>query len=117
MTVERFLPRQRAPYRPSVDTPSPYVEVVRAGERIYLSAQSGVGHDGKVAAPGDAVAQTNATMDRLATALAAAGASLADITKLTTSIVDRSHRKDVYDSISRRLADVYPVSTGLVVAG
>jgi enamine deaminase RidA (YjgF/YER057c/UK114 family) len=117
MTVQRFLPRLRAPYRPSADTPSPYAEVVRAGERIYLSAQGGVAQDGKVGAPGDAVAQTNATLDRLETALAVVGASLADITKLTTSIIDRSHRKDVYGTISRRLRNVYPVSTGLIVAG
>ena len=43
--------------------------------------------------------------------------SLRDITKLTTCIVDRDHRKAVYDAIGARLAGVYPVSTGLVVAG
>jgi enamine deaminase RidA (YjgF/YER057c/UK114 family) len=117
MTVARFLPRLRAPYRPSVDARSPCVEAVRAGERIYLSAQSGAGHDGTVGAPGDAAAQTHATMDRLEAALAAAGASLGDITKLTTCIVDRGHRQEVYGTISRRLPNVHPVSTGLVVAG
>ena len=117
MTVARFLPRRRAPYRPNADAPSPYMEAVRAGERIYLSAQSNARHDGKVGAPGDAVAQTNASMDCLEAALAAAGASLADITKLTTCIVDRSHRRAVYGTINRRLPSVYPVSTGLVVAG
>src|SRR5262245_22888902 len=109
MSVQRFLARVRAPYRPSGDTPSPYAEVVRAGERIYLSAQGGLGENGKVGAPGDAVGQTNAILDRLEQALAAAGASLADITKLTTSIIDRGHRKDVYGTISRRLRNVYPV--------
>ncbi|MBO0743047.1 MAG: hypothetical protein J2P51_16690, partial [Hyphomicrobiaceae bacterium] len=117
MTVQRYLPRLRAPYRPSADTPSPYAEVVQAGDRIYLSAQGGAGEDGKVGAPGDAVAQTNAALDHLEMALAAAGASLGDITKLTTSIIDRSHRKDVYGTINRRLRNVYPVSTGLIVAG
>jgi enamine deaminase RidA (YjgF/YER057c/UK114 family) len=117
MTVQRYLPRLRAPYRPSADTPSPYADVVRAGERIFLSAQGGAGQDGRVGAPGDAVAQTNAALDGLEAALAAAGASLADITKLTTSIIDRSHRKDVYSTINRRLRNVYPVSTGLIVAG
>src|SRR5690349_23049867 len=92
MTLQRYLPRLRAPYRPSADTPSPYAEVVRAGERIYLSAQGGAGQDGRIGAPGDAPAQTNAALDRLEMALAAAGASLANVTKLTTSIIDRSHR-------------------------
>src|SRR5262245_38402403 len=117
MTLARFLPRRRAPYRPSADAAGAYVEAVRAGERIYLSAQSGAGHDGTLGAPGDATAQTHATMDRLEAALAAAGASLADITKLTTCIVDRGHRQAVYGTINRRLPNVHPVSTGLVVAG
>lgn len=117
MTVERFLPRRRASYRLSADTPAPYADAVRAGDRVYLSAQSGAGSDGKVAALGDAAAQTNTALDRLEAALTAAGGSLGDITKLTTAIVDRGHRTAVYGAISRRLPNVYPVSTGLVVAG
>ncbi len=117
MTVERFLPRRRAAYRPGADTPAPYADAVRAGERIYLSAQSAAAPDGTVAALGDATAQTDAALDRLEAALAAAGGSLRDITKLTTSIVDRGHRRDVYAAISRRLPNVHPVSTGLVVGG
>ena len=117
MSPRRFLMRQRAAYRPGTDTPAPYAQAVRAGERIYLSAQSAAEADGLVAVLGDAAAQTNAAMDRLETALSAAGGSLKDITKLTTSIVDRAHRRDVYAAIRRRLPDVYPVSTGLVVAG
>ncbi len=117
MTVERFLPRRRASYRPSADAPAPFADAVRVGERIYLSAQSGAGPDGKITALGDAAAQTDAAIDHLEAALAAAGGSLRDITKLTTSIVDRGHRAAVYGAISRRLPNVYPVSTGLVVAG
>ena len=117
MTVHRFLPRQRASYRPGAGTPAPYADAVRAGERIYLSAQSAAAPDGTVTVLGDAAAQTDATLDGLEVALAAAGGSLKDITKLTTSIVDRGHRRDVYATISRRLSNVYPVSTGLVVGG
>ena len=117
MTLHRCLIRQAATYRPGTDTAAPYAQAVRAGERIYLSGQSGAGRDGRVAACGDAAAQTNAAIDGLEAALAAAGANLTDITKLTTAIVDRDHRRDVYGAISRRLPNVYPVSTGLVVAG
>src|SRR5262245_34263983 len=117
MTVQRYLPCLRAPYRPGADTPNPYADVVRAGERIYLSAQGGAGQDGRIGAPGDAPSQTNAALDRLEMALAAAGASLAAIPKLTAPIIDSSHRKDGYGTISRRLRNVYPVSTGLIVAG
>src|SRR5262245_31426872 len=117
MTVQRFLPRRRASYRPGADTPAPYADAVRAGERIYLSAQSAAAPDGEVKALGDATAQTNSALDRLEAALAAAGGSLAAIPKLPTAIVDRAHRRDAYAAISRRLPNVFPVSTGLVVGG
>ncbi len=73
--------------------------------------------DGSVAGLGDAAAQTDAALDNIETALNAAGGSLRDITKLTTSLVDRAHRQQVYNTIGRRLKDVFPVSTGLIVAG
>ena len=75
------------------------------------------GRRGGVAELGDAAGQTHAAIDRIEAALAAAGGSLRDITKLTTCIIDRDHRAAVYGAIGRRLQGVFPVSTGLVVAG
>lgn len=96
---------------------SPIASAVRAGERAFMSGQSALRHDGSVAGLGDAAAQTDATIDGIEAALTAAGGSLKDITKLTTCIVDREHRKAVYETIGRRLQGVFPVSTGLVTAG
>ena len=117
MRVERYLPRARTTYRPGADARGATADAVRAGERIYLSAQGGGAPDGRIGALGDAAAQANAAVDRLEAALAAAGGTLKDITKLTTSLVDRAHRAAVYGTIGRRLPNVHPVSTGLVVAG
>ncbi len=69
------------------------------------------------AGPGDAAAQTHAALDRLEASLKAAGGSLANLTKLTTCIVDRGYRSHVYGVITERVPNVRPVSTGLVVAG
>jgi enamine deaminase RidA (YjgF/YER057c/UK114 family) len=85
--------------------------------RVFLSAQSALSAAGAVRGLGDPAAQAEAALDHIEAALAAAGGSLRDITKLTTCIADRDHRKAAYDTIGRRLAGVYPVSTGLVVAG
>lgn len=109
MNIERLLPMSR----PAGGVAS----AVRAGERLYLSAASASTPQGTVVALGDAAGQTHAAIDRIEAALAAAGGSLADITKLTTCIIDRDHRKAVYEVIGRRLKGVFPVSTGLVVAG
>ena len=96
---------------------SPVAGAVRCGSRVFLSGRSALRPDGSVTGPGDAAAQAHAALDQLETALQAAGGSLQDITKLTTSLVDRAHRKPVYEAIGRRLRDVFPVSTGLLVAG
>jgi enamine deaminase RidA (YjgF/YER057c/UK114 family) len=84
---------------------------------VFLSGQTALRSDGTVAGLGDPAAQTQAAIDGIEAALATVGGSRNDITKLTTSIIDRDHRRAVYETIGRRLAGVYPVSTGLVVAG
>src|SRR3977135_2379458 len=95
----------------------PIAGAVRAGERIYLSGANALRADGTVAGPGDAAAQTHAALDRLEASLKAAGGSLANLSKLTTCIVDRGYRSDVYRAITERVGDARPVSTGLGGAG
>src|SRR3979409_2060741 len=96
---------------------TPIAGAVRAGERVYLSGANALRADGTVAGPGDAAAQHHAALDRLEASLKAAGGSLANLTKLTTCIVDRGYRSDVYGVITERVPNVRPVSTGLGVAG
>jgi enamine deaminase RidA (YjgF/YER057c/UK114 family) len=95
----------------------PVSGAVRAGERIFLSGGNALRADGTIAGPGDAAAQTHAALDTLEAALASAGGSLANLTKLTTCIVDRGYRAAVYRVINERVPSARPVSTGLVVAG
>ena len=90
---------------------------IRAGERVFLGGANALQTDGRVAGLGDPAAQANAALDRLEDALSAAGGSLASLTKLTTCVVDRGFRTDIYAVIARRLPNVRAVSTGLVVAG
>src|SRR5690349_4315972 len=89
----------------------------RAGARVFLSGRSALQTDGSVAGQGDPAAQAHAALDNIEVAMQAVGGSLRDITKLTTSLVDRAHRRPVYEAIGQRLRDVFPVSTGLIVAG
>jgi enamine deaminase RidA (YjgF/YER057c/UK114 family) len=117
MPYESLLPFDTAPFMPAGRTPSAMASAIRCGSRLFLSAGTAVQLDGSVVGLGDAAAQTHAALDRLETALQAAGGTLRDITKLTTSLVDRAHRKPVYEAIGSRLKNVFPVSTGLLVAG
>jgi len=117
MPQDRFVPLEAASLLPDGPAATSVAGAIRCGSRVFLSGRSALRSDGSVAGLGDAAAQTDAALDNIEAALAAAGGSLRDIIKLTTSLVDRAHRKAVYDTIGRRLKDVFPVSTGLIVAG
>ena len=67
--------------------------------------------------PGAAAAQAEAVFDRLHDALAAAGGIETDVCKITMQISDRAYRQAIYGVLGRRLAGVFPVSTGLIVKG
>jgi enamine deaminase RidA (YjgF/YER057c/UK114 family) len=117
MPHDRFVPLEAASLLPDGLAATTIAGAVRSGHRVFLSGRSALCPDGSVGGLGDAAAQTEVALDNIETALVAAGGSLRDLTKLTTSLVDRAHRKAVYDTIGRRLKDVFPVSTGLIVAG
>ncbi len=95
----------------------PVASATLCGSRVFLSGRSALRSDGTVAGLGDPAAQAHAALDSIETALQAAGGSLRDVTRLTTSLIDRAHRKPVYEAIGQRLRDVFPVGTGLIVAG
>jgi enamine deaminase RidA (YjgF/YER057c/UK114 family) len=101
---------------PALKSP-PICAALRVGERVFLSAANALQSDGTVAGAGDPAAQTHAAMDQLEAALRTVGGSLANITKLTTCVVDRGFRTACYQVIQERLGGISPVSTGLVVAG
>ena len=63
--------------------------VVAAGTRtIYTAGQVSIDADGKLVGPGDLAVQTAQVMRNVGLALAAAGASFADVVKITTYVVN-----------------------------
>jgi len=63
--------------------------VVAAGTRtIYTAGQVSIDADGKLVGAGDRAAQTAQVMRNVGLALAAAGASFADVVKITTYVVN-----------------------------
>lgn len=72
-----------------VSKPTGYTHVVSGqGRLIYVSGQVAVSAAGEVIGEGDLAAQANQVFENLKTCLAAAGASFADVTKLTTFVVN-----------------------------
>ena len=92
--------------------------VVAQGRMVFVRGQ--VGQDLDTAASvgvGDAGAQAERAMQNIQQLLSEAGASLEHICKLTIYLTDPRFREAVYRTVGRWLKGVYPVSTGVVVAG
>jgi enamine deaminase RidA (YjgF/YER057c/UK114 family) len=65
-----------------------HVVSARAARTIYISGQVAFDKDGKVVGKGDLRAQTKQVFDNLKTCLEAAGASFADVVKITAYVVN-----------------------------
>jgi enamine deaminase RidA (YjgF/YER057c/UK114 family) len=91
----------------------------RGAETIYISGQVAVDADGNTVGAGDLAAQTDQVMRNLQTALAAAGATFADVVKITTYVVGYDpHQRAVIAEVRGRYlpADNPPASTLVGVA-
>lgn len=102
---------------PDQDLDNDLCQAVRAGNTVYLRGQVGTDFDGNLVGPGDPHAQAEQAMKNVEQLLGEAGSALDHIVKTTTYITDPRFREPVYREVGRWLKGVYPVSTGLVVAG
>src|ERR1700690_1264234 len=92
--------------------------VVARGSMVFVRGQVGQDLDTAVnVGIGDAAAQAEQAMKNIETLLGEAGARLEHICKITIYLTDPRFREAVYRRIGRWLRGVYPVSTGVVVAG
>jgi len=92
-------------------------QAVIANDTIYMRGQVGTDLDGNLVGRGDAAAQTEQAMLNVAQLLGECGASVRDVVKITIYITDPRHREAVYRVVGHHLKGVFPVSTGVVVAG
>ena len=65
-----------------------HVVVATGARTIYISGQVALDEHGAIVGAGDLAAQTTQVMRNLGLALAAAGASFADVVKITTYVVN-----------------------------
>jgi enamine deaminase RidA (YjgF/YER057c/UK114 family) len=92
--------------------------VVARGATVFVRGQVGQDLDTAVSVGvGDAAAQAEQAMKNVQQLLSEAGARLEHICKITIYLTDPRFREAVYRIIGRWLQGVYPVSTGIVVAG
>ena len=92
--------------------------VVARGSMVFVRGQVGQDLDTAVnVGVGDAAAQAEQAMKNIQQLLAEAGAKLEHICKITIYLTDPRFREAVYRIVGKWLRGVYPVSTGIVVAG
>lgn len=79
----------RRAYFPNPDNkPSGFSPVTRAGNTVFVSGQVSVDGDGGVVGEGDALEQSRQCLRNIDAALSAAGATRADVTKITAFLVN-----------------------------
>ena len=100
-----------------VDGKPAYSSAVVAGSTIYLAgAVSGRDSAGNVIGRGDIEAQTVAVFESLKETLASAGATFADLTKITVFATKLEYRAKIGEVRSRYIPQPPPASTFVVVA-
>ena len=90
---------------------SHYSDAVRAGNTIYVSGQASLDANGNLVGPSDVVAQTRQTLENMKTVLAAAGATLDDVVKVTVYLATRDDRPKVNEVRKEYFKANRPAST------
>ena len=105
------------PVSPDLSTPRGYSHVVTAsGTMVFISGQIALDKEGKIVGPGDMRARAAQVYENLKAALAAAGATFADVVKQNTYVVGLNAESiaAVREVRGRYLPDANPPASTLV---
>jgi 2-iminobutanoate/2-iminopropanoate deaminase len=109
MSIQRIQP-------PGLPESTLYSPVVRTGNVIYVAGQVAQDEHGEMVGRGDFEAQAAQVMANLEKALAAAGAGLEHLVRITIYVTDARYRDHMRDVTRQYLGGALPASTLLVVA-
>ena len=102
---------------PNPGGPPPSIsQGIRVGDTVYVSGQVAFDGNGEIVGVGDAAAQAEQCFKNLAAVLEAAGASLADVIKLTNYFTSADYFPAYREVKQRLFPKDPPASTGVVVA-
>ncbi len=93
-----------------------YSQAVKVGNTVYLSGQIPLVPETMELVEGDMRAQITRVFDNLSAVAAAAGGSLADISKLNIFLTDLSHFPLVNEIMAEYFAEPYPARAAIGVA-
>ena len=111
------MPERKPIVPPGLSANPAFSPGVQVGDLLYVSGQVAQDGDGNTVGIGDAGAQTRQIMSRIQTIVEAAGATMQDVVKITTFIVNI----DDYPAFSQVRSETFPTdppaSSTVVVAG
>jgi 2-iminobutanoate/2-iminopropanoate deaminase len=90
---------------------SHYTDAVRAGNLLFVSGVVPVDADGRLVGAGDVVEQARQVFRNVEAVLAAAGAAVRDVVKVTVFLVDIGDRSRINPVRQEVFGDVRPAST------
>jgi len=90
---------------------SHYTDAVRAGNLLFVSGCVALDRDGKLVGEGDVVAQARQVFENIGLCLSAAGASFADVVKVTTFLTNIDDRPAVNEVRKQVFGAAKPAST------
>ncbi len=115
MTAERLRFENPSTIAPPIGYS--HVAIVPSGPLVFVAGQVALDARGNVVGPGDYRAQAEQVFRNLGSALAAAGATFADVVKLTYYLLDVSHLPEIRE-VRNRFVNVEnpPTSTAVQVS-
>src|SRR6266404_5997675 len=92
----------------TIHTPRGYTHVValQGGRMLFVSGQVAIDKDGQIVGKGDLKVQAHKAAENLVAALKGAGASLADVIKMNTYVVN--YKQDDYRAINDMRREFFP---------
>jgi enamine deaminase RidA (YjgF/YER057c/UK114 family) len=112
VATKRVLVSSGSPYEPIIG----FSRAVRVGNIVAVGGTT-AGSGGEPVAIGDPAAQTRAILEIIAKSLADAGASLKDVIRTRTYLVDIAHWEAVGRVHGEFFGDIRPASSMLEVSG
>ena len=117
MPHQRFRKFNTRDTYPDQNLDNDLCQAVRAGNMVFLRGQVGTDFYGRLVGQDDPGAQAEQAMKNVKQLLEEAGSCLEEVCKITIYLTDPKDREAVYRAVGQSLKGIFPVSTGVVVAG